>query len=89
MKKLPSEVSTGGAERAKTILSTDQPFKIASVKVLILGLGIVYVKPAENWCRISKSEDDLLPFVGPDGSNALDIDPGDPAEALSMECDHV
>ncbi len=63
---------------------------MALVRELILGAGSSYVMPAENVFRISKSEGPRFALGLADGTREFASFPNrDPAEAVSIECDHV
>src|SRR5215469_4416346 len=61
----PFVTSTGGAERNWKILSSDHPPSTCSAIGPKLGLGMSYVNPAENACRMSKSEEPRFENPGP------------------------
>jgi len=55
-KTVPLSTSTGGAVLAKMKLSTDQPPNAPWAKLFDCGEGRLYVTPAVNALRMSKSE---------------------------------
>src|SRR6266571_3671830 len=80
---------TGGAERACTTFWRDQPRRTAFVNDLVFGVGISYVKPAETACLTSKSDGPLFAFWACVATKVLAPLKVEPAEAVSIECDHV
>src|SRR6266566_3835090 len=86
---LPLCAFTGSDDRAWKTFSSDHPRRIASEKAFLLGAGISYVTAMEPAFRMSKSDGPRFCLMAVGKRTFPKFPNNDPADAVSMECDHV